>query len=189
MKHSLFLTGALAVLALGALAQDAPDNHQAQAGTRLGRVFVDDSRAAIGRRLGKPSRTFDLGHGLTSQLWRGKKPGDTGKRNTLEVVFQNGLVRQIEATSLVFQTAGGLSLSSSRGDWLDAFGTPVTTTYDFDNGDTKRYLDWKSKGIALELVAAPRDSAEDGPLNWTYQTLIVHKRGMAVVPDQGGQRR
>lgn len=185
MKH-LFLTGTIGLVALGAVAQDAPDNHQAQAGTRVGRVFIGDSRVAVGRRLGAPTKTFDLGHGLISQLWRGKKPGDTGNRNTLEVVYQNGLVRQIEATSLVFKTASGLSLSSSRADWEDKLGKPLVGTYDFDNGNTKRYLDWKSKGISLELIAAP-DS--DGPTNWTYQTLIVHKKGVPVVPDQGGTRQ
>ncbi len=184
MKHSLFLAGALAVSTLGAFAQTAPDNHQAQAGVRLGRVFIGDSRAAVGRRLGKPTRTFTLGRGLTSQLWRGKKPGDTGRLNTLEVVYRSGVVIQIEATSLVFKTPGGLSLSSARDEWEDAYGKPAQTDYYYDSsGARKRYLDWKRSGIALELL-----ESGDGGGEFTYQTLIVHRKGYSVIPDRGGVR-
>lgn len=185
MKHSLYLVGTLAVWTLGVAAQTAPDNHQAQGGTHVGRVFIGDTRGAVGRRLGPATKSFTLGKGLTSQIWRGKKPGDTGNRNTLEVVYKNGIVRQIEATSLVFKTPGGLSLSSSRGDWEDEYGTPSVSTYIYDDGARKRYLDWKSKGIALELLNS--DDSEDAN-SWTYQTLIVHKKGLPVLPDRGGER-
>ncbi len=186
MKHSLFFAGTLAFLTLGASAAPAPDNHQAQGGSRIGRVFIGDTRAAVGRRLGAPTRTFSLGKGLTSQLWRGKKPGDTGNRNTLEVVYRSGVVIQIEATSLIFNTPGGLSLGSSRGDWEDTYGNPSVSTYDYESGSTKRYLDWKSKGIALELVQNGDSEDED---TWTYQTLIVHRKGYSVIADRGGERR
>ncbi len=182
MKHSLFIAGTLSLLATGALAQNTDDSHQAQAGTRIGRVFIGDTKAAVGRRLGKPSRVFDLGHGLTSQLWRGKTAGDQGARNTLEVVYRSGIVTQIEATSLIFATPKGLSLSSPRSRWENTYGTPIVSTYDYAH-TRKRYIDWKVKGIALELVRGDEQGDD-----WTYQTLIVHKKGVSVVPDQGGTR-
>lgn len=183
MKHSLFIIGLLATTAVSAHAQKAEDSHQVQAGTRIGRVFIGDTKGAVGRRLGKPTGTFTLGSGLTSQLWRGKTAGDLGTRNTLEVVFRGGIVSQIEATSLVFQTAGGLSLSSRRSRWENTYGTPTVSTYTYGSGQRKRYLDWKSKGIAIELVRGDEQGAD-----WTYQTLIVHKKAIPVVVDRGGTR-
>ncbi len=185
MKQTFFLAGALAALTLGAGAQPTPDNHLAEPGVRVGRVFIGDSKAAVGRRLGAASRSFSFSHGLSSQVWRSKKRNDTGRPNTLEVVYQNGVVRQIEGTSLVWKTPDDVSLASSRSEWEDAYGKPLVSTYDFDGGTRKRYLDWKAKGIAVELVSAPRE-ADDAPDNWTYQTLIVHRKGNAVLPDRGG---
>lgn len=186
MKTPFSIVGVLALIAASANGQeaDAPDNHQAQAGLRIGRVFIGDTRGAVGRRLGKPTKTFVLGSGLTSQLWRSTKTGDQGARNTLEVVYKGSIVSQIEATSLVFQTPKGLSLSSARSSWESTYGKPIVSTFGYDDGSRKRYLDWKSKGIALELT----QMGEDEGNNWTYQTLIVHKKGIAVVPDKGGTR-
>ena len=183
MKH-IFLAGTIGLLALGASAQSTPDNRLATAGERIGRVFIGDSRAAVGRRLGPVTKTFDLGRGLTSQMWRSKRVGDTGGYNTLEVVYRGGVAAQIEGTSLVWKTPSGLSLSSSRADWEDRLGAPSVSTYDYESGARKRYLDWRRAGIALELV-------QDGDLEsnqWTYQTLIVHRKGVAVLPDRGGTR-
>jgi len=180
----LFLSSTLCLLALGASAQDTPDNHVAAPGERIGRVFIGDSKAAVERRLGPPSRKIVLGRGLNSELWRGKKPGDSGGRNTLEVVYRSGVATQIEGTSLVWKTPSGLSLSSSRGDWEDELGAPSVSTYDYRGGVRKRYLDWKDKGVAVELVKNG-DSDSGG---WTYQTLIVHRTGSPVIVDKGGER-
>lgn len=183
MKH-LFLTASVALVALGASAQSTPDNHIAAPGERIGRVFIGDTRAAIGRRLGPATKSFSLGRGLASQMWRSKRVGDTGGYNTLEVVYRNGLATQLEGTSLVWKTADGLSLSSSRADWEERLGTPTQTTYNYDSGARKRYLDWRRAGIALELVQdGDSDSSE-----FTYQTLIVHRSGNPVIPDRGGTR-
>ncbi len=183
MKH-LFLTATLGLAALGASAQSVPDNRIASPGERIGRVFIGDSRAAVGRRLGPPTKSFDLGRGLSSQMWRSKRVGDTGGYNTLEVVYRNGLATQLEGTSLVWKTPSGLSLSSSRADWEDRLGAPSVSTYDYDSGARKRYLDWRRAGVALELVQdGDSDSSE-----WTYQTLIVHRKGVSVIPDRGGTR-
>jgi len=184
VMKQIFLLPTLCLLALGASAQDTADNHVASPGNRIGRVFIGDSKAAVERRLGPPSRKFVLGRGLNSELWRSKKPGDTGGRNTLEVVYRGGVATQIEGTSLVWQTPKGLSLSSSRSDWEDALGAPSVSTYDYDGGTRKRYLDWRRQGVALELVKSG-DSDTDG---WTYQKLIVHRTGNSVIPTKGGER-
>jgi len=181
---TLFLSSTLCLLALGASAQDTPDNHVAAAGERIGRVFIGDSKAAVERRLGPPSRTFALGRGLSSELWRGKKPSDSGGRNTLEVVYRGGFATQIEGTSLVWKTPGGLSLSSSRADWEEGLGAPSVSTYDYRGGVRKRYLDWRRAGVALELVRGADSDSSD----WTYQKLIVHRTGSPVIPTKGGER-
>ncbi len=181
----LFLTATLGLVALGASAQSTPDNHIASPGERIGRVFVGDPRAAVGRRLGPATKSFDLGRGLSSQMWRSKRAGDTGGRNTLEVVYRNGVATQIEGTSLVWKTPSGLSLSSSRADWEDRLGTPSVSTYDYEGGARKRYLDWRRAGVALELV---QDGDSDSN-EFTYQTLIVHRSGNTVIPDRGGTRK
>ncbi|RYX86255.1 hypothetical protein EON83_03260 [bacterium] len=181
MKNSLYIASALVLIPTLAWSQDTDDSHTVQAGTRVGRIFIGDTKGAVARRLGKPTRAFTLGSGLTSQLWRGKTVGDLGARNTLEVVYRNGIVTQVEATSLVFETPGGLSLSSARSKWENTYGRPLVSTYNYRSGNRKRYIDWKAKGIALELVQGP-DAGDE----WTYQTLIVHKKGVAVVPDKNG---
>jgi hypothetical protein len=180
----LFLTATVALATLGANAQSVPDNHIAAPGERIGRVFIGDTRAAVGRRLGPATKAFNLGRGLTSQMWRSKRVGDTGGYNTLEVVYRNGLATQVEGTSLVWNTPSGLSLSSSRADWEDRLGAPTQTTYNYDSGARKRYLDWRRAGIALELVQDGDSESNE----WTYQTLIVHRKGVAVIPDRGGTR-
>ena len=188
MKPSLYIMGAVVALAASAKAQNTPnDSYQAQAGLRLGRIFIGDTRAAVARRLGKPTSAFNLGRGLTSQVWRSRKlDADTGKHNTVEVVYRNGIVSQIEATSLVFKTPSKLSLTSSRVQWERVYGKPLVSTYDYNVNGRKRYLDWKAKGMAVELVEDEDETrANDG---WIYQTLIVHKRGVPVLVDVGGIR-
>jgi hypothetical protein len=189
MKFSLYIAGVLALIPTDSWAQKTDDSHQAQAGTRIGRVFIGDTRSAVGRRLGKPTRTLNLGQSLVSQIWRSKRVGDTGTYNTVEVVYRNGIVSQIEATSLVFKTPSGLSLTSPRASWERSYGTPSVSTYSFETGKylRKRYLDWKSKGVALELVEEGGDT-EASPTSWVYQTLIVHRKGAPVLVDVGGQR-
>jgi hypothetical protein len=187
MKYSLYIAGTLAAMTTIASSQNANDAYTAQAGTHIGRVFIGDTRAAVGRRLGPPTRTLNLGRSLVSQVWRSKRVGDTGTYNTVEVVYRGGIVSQIEATSLAFKTPGGLSLASKRASWERAYGTPSVSTYSYATGKylRKRYLDWKSRGIALELVEEGGDT-EASPTSWVYQTLIVHRRGVSVLADLGG---
>ena len=161
------------------------DNRLVEPGVRLGRVFLGDTRAAVQRRLGKPAKTFKLKNGLTSELWRGKTSDADGKTNTLEVVYRRGVAVQIEATSGVFETRKGLSTFSDIEKWTKSFGHRDGRRFRYANRTprTQAYYDWVKSGVALEtqfFSAHDEDDVEE------IRTLIVHRRGVKVVPDVGG---
>ena len=174
---------ALALLAHNV--QAVEDNRLVEPGVRIGRVFLGDTRAAVQRRLGKPTKTFKLKNGLTSELWRSKAVDSDGKTNTLEVIYRRGVAVQIEATSGVFQTRKGLSTFSGIEDWTKSFGDRDGRRFRYANRTprTQAYYDWVKSGVALEsqfLSAHDEDDVEE------IRTLIVHRRGFKVVPDIGG---
>ena len=163
---------ALSAFGTGHIASAAPkDNLLIEPGKRLGRVFIGDTSPAVRRRLGKPSRTFKLGAGTTSELWRSGK-------YTLEVVYKRGKVAQIEATNPVFQTASDMGLEDSVGEWLNAKGHDniASARYSYPNKADQTYYDWKQDGLALETT-----ENEEHIL-----TIIVHRAGTPVIPDKGG---
>ena len=193
MKATFFLALALVLAPLGAFGHHERGHHErkhgeendnlAQGGRRIGRISIGDSTASVARRIGAADKTSALGRGLSSLFWREADIGGDGQSHALEVVFRQNRVTQIEVTSLEFETTGGLSLGSTDEDWTDALGKPVQTTYFYRaTQERKRYLDWKAAGLALELVQ------QDGEDGWVYQSLIVHRKGGAVVPDRGGKR-
>ena len=163
-----------------ALAQTVPDQYRVVPGQRLGRVFLGDSQKTVRRRLGAPAKTFKFANGFTSDLWRGSKRRDINRFNTLEVIYRRNVVVQIEATNPVFKTAQGLGLASSGEEWFDRYAEPQVTFLRFPKRGNVRlqYHDWKGAGIAQELRST---DVEPQP-----ETLIVHRRNVAVVPDVGG---
>lgn len=169
--HALTIC-ALALSALGTshTAWAAPkDNLLIEPGKRLGRVFLGDTPGAVRRRLGKPARTFSLGAGATSELWRSGP-------YTLEVVYKRGKVAQIEATNPVFQTDEDMGIEDSVGAWVDAMGDNLSNSYySYPNKADQVYYDWKKDGLALET----RGKEE-------IITIIVHRAGSPVIPDRGG---
>lgn len=189
MKTHLTLLMALLaplLVPVTARAQSAPipDQNQVVPGERIGRVFIGDSRAAVHRRIGKPTKVFKLMGGRTSELWRGSKRTDTDRPNTLEVIFERGAVIQIETTNTVFRTKSGLNVVSGGEEWFEALGLDPTISrrrYPKRANRTYQYHDWRRTGIALELI-----ETEDEP---SPETLIVHRRGFSVIPDVGGVAR
>ena len=107
-------------------------------------------------------------------------------RDKLEVIYKGGKVVQIEATSPTFRTAGGLSTASPLSVLNRAINPKRYTTYDYGDstgGYLQYYLDQVQSGIAFES-GAHQD-------NWFWdrgsETLIVHLKGVPVLPDQGGK--
>lgn len=186
MKPLAFLAvlAALPALTMVARAQsDTPDNLRIVAGSRLGRVFLGDSRATVRRRLGAPTKTFKLPAGLSSEMWRGKEEDEEGNVNTLEVVYRRGVAVQIEATSAKFKTPKGLSSESYVFDWVNAFGQARRTTYNYSGRKARQsYYDWTRRGIALETYP-PTDGDKDEYIH----TIIVHRPGVRVVVDPNGR--
>lgn len=92
---------------------------------------------------------------------------------------------QLEATSPVFETADGLSTNTPLRE-LDAAIRPkryFTYGYGDSSGFVRYYLDGVQQGLCFE--SAPHQD------NWFFdtpaQTLIIHRKGVPVIPDQGGE--
>lgn len=182
MKHRIFiLLSAASLVGIShapAQAQKTPDNLRVVPGERIGRVFLNDSNATVRRRLGKPVKTFDLGSGLSSELWRSDDSG-----HTIEVIYRKGRAVQIEATSPAFKTYSGYSTASSINSWLKAFKEKGRRSrYYYDKIDNEMgYLDYVGSGVAVECQGV---GDVEGP-GIDPITVIVHPKGKRVIPDIG----
>ena len=183
MKPSILVLATL-ILPFAARAQNVPDQHQVVPGERIGRVFLGDSQATVRRRLGKPSGTFALNNGLISELWKSKSPGAYGIHHKLEVVYKGGVAVQIETSNPIFRTKSGLSIDDDPEDWEARLGKASVSPYyvypqsRYKKGISQQYFDWKRSGLAIETVAKGQGVENN--------TLIVHRKGVAVIPDSGG---
>ena len=180
----LALAGILTPLVAPQIASAAPDRLTVEPGIRIGRIFLGDSKAAVARRLGKPTKTFKLSGGYDSQLWKSKTEFAPGERDTLEIVYKKGVVVQIEVTNPIFETPGGLSLNDTITDWRKKYGVPLEQTRYYTNKSDQRYYDWRKNGVAIESVL---DGRGDTAPTFTFHTLIIHKKGVKVLPDPGGE--
>lgn len=182
MKHQILYTlltaSLIGITNAPAQAQQTPDNLRVVPGERIGRVFLNDTNATVQRRLGKPAKNFDLGGGLSSELWRSDDSG-----NTIEVVYRKGRAVQIEATSAVFKTYSGYSTASSIGSWIKAFKEKGRRSrYYYDKiGSEMGYLDYVGSGVAVECNGV---GDVEGP-GIDPITVIVHPKGKRVIPDVG----
>ena len=125
------------LLTLGALLVSATDARPAMAqtaapnvvpGRSLGKVSLGFTPTQVRRVLGKPDKTLRLRNGLLDDIYLAKKTrlrdGEL-VRDKLEVLYRQGRVVQIEATSPTFATKGGLSSGTSFSDWSAAVRTGV----------------------------------------------------------------
>jgi hypothetical protein len=162
-------------------------NHTIVPGASIGLVSLGESQASVRRKLGVPVTSFTLNGGLTSDLWRSltAKRWD-GDLHTFEVVYRRGVAIQIEATNPVFTMARGLGLKSSDASWERAFGKrDESKQYKYDAAKKDQgYDDWIRAGFALEYQFLPSDGVGDPPIQ--MHTLIVHYKGVPVIPDPGG---
>lgn len=181
--HFIALVASTSLFAT-ANAQPTPDNRIVEPGVRIGRVFLGDTKAAVARRLGKPTKVFKLPGGFDSQLWRSNKEFAPGLRDTLEIVYRRGVVVQIEVTNPIFKTKNGLSISSLLANWRRKYGTATAQTRYYTDRSDQTYYDWRRAGIAIESVL---DNPGGDTGEFVFKTLIVHRKGFAVVPDPGGE--
>lgn len=156
-------------------------------GVSIGRVSLGEAQDAVRRKLGAPTVSFGLNNGLTSDLWRAAsaKRWD-GQAHTFEVVYRRGVAVQIEATNPIFTTSRGLGLKSSDEAWQRAFGKrDENKQYKYTGGKRDQgYDDWIASGFALEYQFLPGGAAAEAPIQ--MHTLIVHYKGVPVIPDPGG---
>ncbi len=117
-------------------------------------------------------------------MWKSKTPGAYGIRHTLEVVYKSGVAIQIEATSSIFKTKSGLSIEDEPENWEARLGKASISPFyvypqsHYKKGISQQYFDWKRAGLAIETVAKGEGLENN--------TLIVHRQGVAVIPDPGG---
>ncbi len=174
----------IAALALIPTAQAAtkpnkvPDNLLIVPGKRIGRIFIGDTRGAVRHRLGALARTFKLGANLKSELWRAGK-------YTLEVVYRNGTVTQIETTNPTFQTAQKVGRSNQIADWEDVLDLASKVSfYRYANKPRQEYWDWIRDGLTLETEGSEIDNNHA----MRILTVIVHRSNASVIPDIGGKK-
>ena len=175
---------ALVTLLPTAASAQINDQNKIEPGVRIGRVYIGDSKTTVHRRLQKPDATFVLGPNLTSELWRGSLNTATGVPYRLEVVYRRGVVTQIETTNPIFRLTNGLNVSSDESTWWNVYGDPTQRVLNYPKKNREyRYDDWKAQGIAVEnyYKPAPGETVISQP-----ETLIVHRKGTAVIPDLGG---
>jgi hypothetical protein len=183
MKVFKSVVALITLMPMAAQAQTG-DQNKVEAGVRIGRVYLGDSKATVHRRLGKPTASFTSAGGLVSELWKGSQNPKTGVPFRLEVVYRRGIVAQIETTNPRFRLANGLNVNSSDSEWWDTYGDPTQRVLKYPKRNREyRYDDWKAKGIAVEQYYQLQ---RDGSVVSSPETLIVHRKGVAVIPDFGG---
>ena len=159
------------------------------AGKSIGKISLGFTPAQVHKILGKPKKTFKLKNGLTDDLYTSKgepverfvEPAD----NKLEILYKAGKAVQIEVTSPKFVTKDGLSTDTPfavlnkkvNPKRFYVYGTPD----DVVSGASMYYLDNISGGIAFEYGGTQDIWFKDVGST----TLIVHRKGVPVLPDQG----
>lgn len=181
------LTGTLGLLLSATIAQA---DTKVVPGVRIGNAKLGASRTATRKALGAPSKTFNLGSGLTSDLWRSKTgKSSEGKLYTFEVVYRKGVAVQIEATSPRFSGPDALSTDSSYESITRSYPKLKRRSYTAprtkSQGDTvypdTHYYDDTAHGLAWEFITYDDETMEgERP-----HTIIVHRRGYRVLPDKG----
>ena len=162
-------------------------------GKSLGKISLGMSPAQVHKVLGKPDKTLRLSNGLLDDVYKAKKTRDRGAdafprtvRDTVEVLYKGGKAVQLEATSPTFRTRSGLCTLSPLSD-LDRIINPKRySTYGYGGdpgGALKYYLDGQNIGLAFESETSQDVWFNDAPAH----AIIVHRKGVPVIPDQGGE--
>ena len=149
-------------------------------GKRIGKVKLGMSRSAVRKALGKPTTTLRLPSELKSDLWRTRyTPAYRSSPSTLEVIYRNDRVIQIEVTSAAFKTDQGVSTATPLHLVRKVHPNMSITKLVYSKGDQKRqhYYDDIWHGIAFEYW----------PDREEVNTLIVHQPGVGVIVDPGGK--
>lgn len=149
-------------------------------GERLGKIRLGMTQSQTRKILGRPTATLHLQNGVTDDVYRSKSTG-----HKLEVLFSRGRVVQIEATSPTFRTKSGLSTQTPLSVLRRALTNVRYVTYGYGGsmGAVKYYIDHVGIGLAFESGGHQDDWFEETP----PQTIIVHRKGVRVIPDQGGE--
>ena len=161
-------------------------------GKSMGRIVLGMTPTQVQKLVGKPGRTRSRRGGLRVDTYLSKKTRETTigtVRDHLDVLYRRGRVVQIEATSPVFKVLGSIStLTSARVVRYSPFAWQLLT---FDYFEPQHETSWVNyyfcdvaQGFSIEFEGEEAQLSVDQPPT----TLIVHKKGSRVIPDEGGTR-
>lgn len=156
-------------------------------GAGIGKMRLGQTRAAARTAMNeKPTATFSLPRGFSSDLWKWVL-GDSQEECFLEALYQNGRVVQLEVLSPEFKMQGVEDVNMTSA-WLQALGQPTRiSTYAYNRArkgvSRQKYFDWTRRGLALETQ---RHRALNGESSDDLHTIIVHRKGVRVVADFDG---
>jgi hypothetical protein len=163
----------LCVLFLVAVSVAAQD-FKIEPGRKIGRIELGASRTVVHKTLGKPSTTFRAPGGMTGEVWM----ATTG--NDVRIVYRDGRVVQLKATSAKFATPEGLTTNSSLAEVQQHYKNLVKTRrfVHGSGGGLIEYYDDVRRGIAFEFTALDSETPDFKPY-----AIVVHRPGQRVMPE------
>ena len=181
------------VLALSTTTHAQSKSPNVVPGKSLGKITLGMTPAQVHRLLGKPDKTLRLSNGLLDDVYKAKKTRDRGAdafprtvRDTIEVLYKGSKAVQLEATSPTFRTRSRLSTLSPLRDLERIINPKRYSTYGYGGdpgGALKYYLDGQGIGLAFESEPSQDVWFKESPAH----AIIVHRKGVPVIPDQGGE--
>ena len=175
------LTALFAAIA-GATPAKAQDSDQTVlAGQRVGQNKIGETRASQLRGMGKPDDHYTLPGGVTVDSWGG------GSSRTF---YRQGITVQISTRALVAPLPGDITMASTLPQVLAKHAGLVKHEYTArgSGGGVIDYYDDQAQGIAFEFAHGMSPAPGDDGKAKLY-AVIVHKPGMAVIPDVGETAR
>jgi dUTPase len=152
----------------------AAQDFKIEPGRRIGKIELGASRAVVHQTLGKPSATYRAPGGMSGEVWM----ATTG--NDVRIVYRNGRVVQIKATSSSFATPEGLTTKSSLAEVQQHYKNLVKISR-FAHGSGGGLIDYYDdvrRGIAFEFTSVDSETP-----NFKPYAIVVHRPGQRVMPE------
>lgn len=152
-------------------------------GVSVGDVRLGDARAAVLKRMGKPTKTSRPAKGLMRDEWLAPEPPEMSQETRLFfiVTYRVGRAAQIEFNSPRFETADGFSVRETLAQFRRKYGRTQVKTFGYDADGFVGYY-YAVRG-GLTFMVGIQDYFDD---RVRAMSLIVHPSGVPIIPDAGG---
>jgi hypothetical protein len=175
MKSAAITTGMTLLLAALAVSPVGAENTRITPGQSIGEIRLGDSRAAVRRKLGKPSKTF-TSHGRRAvDHWERQSALDE-----VEVVYEGDKACQIEVSADRYKTVSGLSPAGTLASVKSVYPKLRSTFYLYNTEDGKglEYYDDIRRGIAFVFTSPDTKTPQEKGI----RTVLVHRPGRRAIP-------